>query len=278
MIFGVVFVAEAQRPSLAVDKATANAVLTASLAKDKGGVSAAQMVEALDRHLITMIVSSKRYTVVARQDLKAIMAEQELGDSGLVGSDAAEMGELRGAQYKLVTTLDHFLEAEEKATFGEVTKIKRRYQLSGQAIIYNTTTGEAIDSSNIQIEKVDIMDALPSGGGSSRLNALLPEITREFAEKTVARLLAVTFPAKVLRVTGKVLDINQGEGTFKRGDKVDVYGPDEVITDEDSGEEFTLTGDLLGTATITMVAPTISKATFNGNAEVPRGARVMKKE
>ncbi|MCL1856765.1 MAG: hypothetical protein FWF84_03870 [Kiritimatiellaeota bacterium] len=277
---GMAMVAHAQRASLAMDKATANEAMMADLAKGKSGVSAARITEALDNHLTVAVTASKRYTVVDRKNLAKIIEEQKLGESGLVSDDAAQMGNLRGAAYVLTTTLDHILESQETVTFGEVTKIKRRYQLSGQATIIDANTSEIIDASNIQIEKYDIMDAVPgaSDGGSSRLGALLPEITREFAEKTVSRLLAVTFPAKVLRVSGKVLDINQGEGFFKKGDRVDVYGEDEVIFDEDSGEEFRLTGDIIGTATITLVTPQTSKATFNGSGEVPKGARVMKKE
>ena len=270
--------AQSQRPSLAVTKAKANTTMMENF-KGKEAVSAARITEALDGHLITAIVASKRYAVVGRDSVPDVFKELEFIESGLVNADGApKMGNIKAAQYILVTTLDHFLESEEKATFDGVTKIKRRYQVSGQTKIINVETTEIIDASNIQTEKVDIVDALSGANdGSSRLSALLPEITRDFAEKTVSRLLAVTYPAKVLRVSGKVLDINQGEGFFKKGDLVDVYGEDEVVIDEDSGEEFRLTGDILGTATITMVSPTTSKATYNGKGEVTKGARVMKK-
>jgi len=275
--------AGAQRPSLAVDKPTINRTLSETLARTPAGVSATQLAEALDAHIITAVTASKRYVVVGRAELKNILDEQELAGSGFVETDAAEIARLRGAKYKIVTTLDHFQEERERMTFKdgprEYTKIKLRYQISGQSRVYDTTTGEIIDSSNIQFEKFDIMEAVPGAAdnGAYRLKALLPELTREFATKTVSRLLAATYPAKVLRVSGKALDINQGEGFFVMDEIVDVYGPEVKVKDRDTGVTMSLPGDYLGTAKITMVAPTTSKATFSGAAVVEAGARIIKK-
>ena len=63
------------------------------------------------------ITASRKFTIVGRQDLKTLLDEQDLGQSGVVNQEsAAQLGEVKGAKYKLVTVVDHF--QEETARLG----------------------------------------------------------------------------------------------------------------------------------------------------------------
>ena len=268
----------AQRQTIAVDKVKANETLVRELAKDARGVQSGRIVEAMDRHLMVSIASSRKFTVVGRTDLKTLLEEQDLGQSGNVNAEtAAQVGELKGAKYKLVTTVDHFQEETDQATFEGVTKLKRRFQLSAQAIVYDTTTGEQLDASNILVEKVDIVDLSPgvSNRPGARTDELMPLITKELADKTVARLVEVVFPAKVIDVDDDVITINRGEGFFKKGDIISIFAPGKTVTDPDTGEKITIKGKSVGTAKIIDVDPATAQAQVKG-IDVKVGAQVSK--
>lgn len=280
-IFALALPLFAQRQTIAVDKVKASASLTADISKDNRSIQASRIVEAMDRHLITAITASRKFTVVGRQDLKAILDEQDLGQSGIVNQEsAAQLGEVKGAKFKLVTVVDHFQEETARATFSEGEKLKRRFQLSAQATIYDTSTGEVLDASNIQVEKVDVISVDPgtSNRTGGRTDELMPLITRELAEKTTARLIDVLFPAKIIDVDGTTITINRGEGFFAQGDVVTLFSQGKTVTDPDTGEKMTIKGKAIGTARITSVEPTNAQAELAPNVTAAVGAQVKKQE
>jgi curli biogenesis system outer membrane secretion channel CsgG len=259
----------------------ASTSLTADIAKDNRAIQCARIVEAMDRHLISAITSSRKFTIVGRQDLKAILDEQDLGQSGIVNQDtAAQLGEVKGAKYKLVTVVDHFQEETARAVFNENEKMKRRFQISAQATIYDTSTGEVLDASNIQVEKVDVISIDPgtSNRTGGRTDELMPLVTRELAEKTSARLIDVLFPAKIIDVDGTTITINRGEGFFTQGDVVTLFSQGKTVVDPDTGEKMTIKGKVIGTARITSVEPTNAQAQLAPNVIVAVGAQVKKQE
>jgi curli biogenesis system outer membrane secretion channel CsgG len=281
LILATALPAVAQRQTLAVDKVKASTSLTADIAKDNRAIQCARIVEAMDRHLISAITSSRKFTIVGRQDLKAILDEQDLGQSGIVNQDtAAQLGEVKGAKYKLVTVVDHFQEETARAVFNENEKLKRRFQISAQATIYDTSTGEVLDASNIQVEKVDVISIDPgtSNRTGGRTDELMPLVTRELAEKTCARLIDVLFPAKIIDVDGTTITINRGEGFFAQGDVVTIFSQGKTVVDPDTGEKMAIKGKVIGTARITSVEPTNAQAELAANIIVTVGAQVKKQE
>jgi len=281
LLFATILPAFAQRQTLAVDKVKASTSLTADIAKDNRGIQCARIVESMDRHIISAITSSRKFTIVGRQDLKTILDEQDLGQSGIVNQEtAAQLGEVKGAKYKLVTVVDHFQEETARATFNEGEKLKRRFQVSAQATIYDTSTGEVLDASNIQVEKVDVIGIDPgtSNRQGGRTDELMPLVTRELAEKTTARLIDVLFPAKIIDVDGTTITINRGEGFFKQDDVITLFSKGKTVVDPDTGEKMTIKGKPIGTARITSVDPTNAQAELAPNVTATVGAQVKKQE
>jgi len=281
LVLATTFPVFAQRQTIAVDKVKASASLTADIAKDTRAGQCARIVEAMDRHLITAITASRKFTVVGRQDLKAILDEQDLGQSGIINPDtAAQLGEVKGAKYKLVTVVDHFQEETARAVFNENEKLKRRFQVSAQATIYDTSTGEVLDASNIQVEKVDVISIDPGTSNQigGRTDELMPLVTRELAEKTTARLIDVLFPAKIIDVEDATITINRGEGFFVTGDVVTIFAKGKTVVDPDTGEKITIKGKTIGTARITSVDPTTAQAELAPHVIATVGAQVKKQE
>ena len=254
------------RPTIAVFPA----VTTDALRKDiKDASQMDRVVESLNEYVLATITSTRKFTPLARGDAEMDKAIEESG----MGKIFDDQPIIKGATYSVFIKLDSFLDNEEKV--GNL--VKRRLQLAGTVKIYENATTKLLDMSKILKEEVDITQ-VSAGVNAARLNALLTQITDNFAVDSVERLLSVTFPVKVLNVDDSDITINLGGDFFKVDEIVDIFGPSKTIEDEETGEKISIKGKLIGTATITSVEPNYSQAKINGKVEVTKSAEVRKQQ
>lgn len=286
--FGVLLagslLAQGGRETLAVATVGATEALKADMGRRGMAASFKRVLESLDQHLVTSLAQSRKFTIVGRKGLlKDVLGEQDLAESGLVAADdAPELGQLKGAKYTLTITMDSFLENREIAAFAEGRKMKRRFQLSAQAVIVDTTTGEIFDTANVQLDKIDIVD-LPDNVSETeigaRTDALMPALARELAAKVAATTVAAVFPIKVIDIEDEtVLTLNRGDSFFTVGDTVQLYGASRTITDPDTGEVIKRKGRPVGTARITSVEPAYSQAEVIEDKGIKVGCQASKLE
>src|SRR5688572_1542002 len=121
-----------KREVLAIGKIEPTKALADDMQRKGKGVEMRRVIESLDGHLISALAQTRKFTLVGRSDLGDLMKEQDLGDSGIVDPGTApERGKVKGAKFRLVTTVDGFLDQNTEATFDTGRKgIKRRFQLS----------------------------------------------------------------------------------------------------------------------------------------------------
>jgi curli biogenesis system outer membrane secretion channel CsgG len=274
--------AQGAKETLAVATVASTPALKTDVEQRGMAASFNRVLESLDQHLVTSLAQSRKFTVVGRKGLlKDVIAEQDLGQSGLANADTApELGQLKGAKYTLTTTVDSFLENHEVAAFAEGRKLKRRFQISAQAVIVDTTTGEVFDTANIQLDKIDIVD-LPANVAESmtgsRTDELMPLLAKELGAKIAANTVAAVFPVKVVDVEDeKTLTLNRGASFFAVGDQVELYGPSKTITDPDTGAVIKRKGKPVGKARVTSVEPDYSQAEVFENTGVKVGCQATK--
>jgi len=244
--------------------------------------SFARVLESLDQHVVASLTQTRKFTIVGRKGLlKDVIGEQDLAQSGMVKAETGpEAGQLKGAKYTLTVTMDGFLENREVAAFAEGRKMKRRFQLSAQSVIVDTTTGEVFDTANVQLEKIDIVD-LPANVSETdvgaRTDELMPILARELSEKIANLAVASIFPVKVIDIEDeKVLTLNRGASLFAEGDLVEIFGVSRTITDPDTGNVIKRKGKLVGKARITSVEPAYSQAEVIENNGVKVGCQATK--
>lgn len=259
------------KPGLVVNKAAATPALSADVQQRGMAMTFDRVLQSLDGHLSATAVGSRKFTVLERGD-----------DLNTVLDDPAKLGQelkLRPSDYALLIKLDSFVDAKDSLADGDAVLVKRRFQLSGQVRIVGGTTAEILDMSNLQVEKVDVVqsdNAVRTNQQDARLDEMMPQLAREFAEKSFARLMGVAFPAKVLDAEDGVITINRGEGFFAAGDKVQIFGKAKTIVDEDTGETMKIKGKVVGSATVTSVEPNYAQAKADGAFTVTAGAEVRK--
>lgn len=256
--------AQGKKEVLAIGKVEPTKALAEDMQRKGKTVEMRRVIEAMDGHLISALAQTRKFTLVGRSDLADLLKEQDLGDSGVIDAGtAAEKGKVKGAKFRLVTTVDSFLEENVETVFAGTGRkgTKRRFQLSAQAKVYDASTGELLEAPNIQIEKLDaIIGDGTQVSDAKRTDELMPALAREMAEKVAIRVVDVAFPVKVIDVEEKTVTLNRGDGGgIKVGEVWSVFGPAKSITDPDTGTVIKRKGKLLGKIRITSVDPDSSQ-------------------
>ncbi len=213
--------------------------------------------------LVTALVKSGRYTVIERQNLDKILAEQKLGASGLVTpQSAAQIGKLLGVELAIVGTVTEF--GYKKSDIGGRVKGIGLGLKSQSAVVavdvrfINTTTGEIIKAESVRKEKSKKGLSFSSlkfnfHNRSQFDQSLVGKATRE-AINEIVKLVDQTaqnlqWEGKVIKATasGQVY-INKGSlSGVKIGDIFSVYRKGEALIDPDTGLSLGAEEEKIGT-------------------------------
>jgi len=271
-----------KREVLAVGHFDATEALRADMEGRHKGLELQRFVQSLDGHFISALAQTRKFTIVGRSDLKEVLKEQDLFNSGIIDpSTAAEPGKIKGAKYRLVTSLDSFLDTKETQDFGNGRHgFRRRIQFSAQVKIYDASTGELLEAPNIQHERVEVLTGNTGQNlGEERTDEQLPKAARDFAQKVVSRVVDSLYPARIIDVDETQVTINRGEEAgYKVGDVLNVYGPSKTITDEDTGQVIKRKGTLLGKVRVTSVEPTYTQGEIVDGKSIVKNSLVRPAE
>lgn len=272
-------VAQTGKAPLAVSTIKAAPSLATAMESAGKANSLARVLDTYDSQLIDRLNASRKFEIVGRSDLKSILQEQELAASGNVAPDdpnAAQAGQLAGAKYLLVATIDDFEDATERIDLPNLNRVgyKRKIRVSTTARIYDSTSGKLMESVNVSMEqKADRMDREQIERNAEQTDALLLDITRESAERIATRVADIVFPIRVLVKRDTQITINRGEGTgVEVGQLFDVFAQGETLVDPDTGEVLGTEEVNVGRARITAVRPKFSMAELIEDVGVDKGA------
>ena len=240
-------------------------------------LSLGRAVEAFDSQLIAQVNATRKFEIVGRSDLKEVLKEQELGQSGNVDAKtAAQGGKLAGAKYLLVTTIDDFEDSTERMEFKSLNKVglKRKIRVGAVAKIYDSSTGKLLESANIKTEKKDDRtDSTELQNNAELTDALLKDAVQETAAKVATRVADVVFPVRVLAKRDKQITVNRGEGAgVEVGQVWNVYEQREELIDPDTKESLGREEVAVGKARITSVTPKTSTAEILEDTGINKGA------
>lgn len=271
--------AQSGKAPLAVSAIEPLPSLSKAMTASGKGNSLARVVEAYDSQLIDRLNASRKFEIVGRSDLKAVLKEQELAGSGNVAANdpnAAQAGQLAAAKYLLVATIDDFEDTTEKMEFENMDRVgfKRKIRLSTTAKIYDSSTGKLMESTNVRLEKKDDrMDRSDIQRNAEATDVLLLEITRAASEQIATRVADLVFPVRVLVKRDTQITINRGDGAgVSVGQLFNVFAQGEELVDPDTGEVLGREEILVGKARIVSVQPKFSTAEILEDVGITKGA------
>ncbi len=248
-----------------------------------------QMGWGMQEMMCTSLVSTGKFTVLERQDLDAIMAEQDLGASGRTGKgSAAAIGKLGKSQILISGAVTEFEEKKggEGGGIGfKGFRIGGSHEQAHVAInvrIYDTTSGEVLDS--IRVTGTADAGGLKLGYSSSDFGGdlggfrktPLGEATQEAIDEAVqriaSRLKSVPWQGKLIKATPSKVYINSGsKGGMDDGMEFDVYRPGEELVDPDTGMTLGAETEKIGRVKVTSVKEKYSIGKIVSGSDMQRG-------
>lgn len=267
----------AQRETLGIGPVTPTPSLKETVQKAAKSLSLGRLVESLDSQLMDRFNATRKFDLVSRSDLLPVLKEQDLGASAnLDPATVARVGQITGAKYLLVTTLDNFqdLSRKEELRIQREIVIAREIRISAVGKVYDTTTAKLLESANFQIatNRVDTQFSTAEVDGN-RTDDLLVALSRELAERIANRVADVIFPAKVLTKRDKQIMINRGDGTSVAVGQVwDIFALGEELIDPDTKRSLGREEVLVGKARVVRVQPLTATAELLEDNGVAVGA------
>ena len=262
--------ADGSKARLAVTKVVATDALVKTL-KSKGGANSLDRVlESMNANLSSALLSTRKFEVLTRSDIDALVAEQQFGESGNVdGKSAPKAGNFKGAQYIVTVLIDDYQDYMRKREFASINKRTetRIIRYGAVANLIDATSGSIKETANFVISNEGRSDE--DGGGATSggdlTDSVISALTRSMCEDIALRISDVIFPAKIIGKTGSSVTFNRGEGSgVKVGDIFEVFALGESMIDPDTGEDLGAEETLIGTVKVTSVLPKFSKAAIVG--------------
>ncbi len=239
--------------------------------------------------MATALIDTGQFTVLERQDLSSVMAEQDLGASGRAASgSSAAVGQLARAQILISGAVTEFEEKKggEGAGIGfKGFRIGGSHEQAHVAInvrIYDTTTGEVLDSLRVAGSadagglKIGYSNADFGGdlGGFRKtpLGQATQQAIDEAVKKIASRLKGVPWQGKLIKASPSQVYINAGsEGGVSSGMEFDVYRSGEALLDPDTGLNLGAETEKIGRVRVGDVKEKFSIAEIVSGSDMQRG-------
>ncbi|MCI0414049.1 hypothetical protein L0222_14780 [bacterium] len=227
--------------------------------------------EAANDEFVTQLVQSGAFSVIERQQLQTVLAEQGLGASGAVTpSTAPKIGKLLGVQLLFTGSITAFSIKTTKAGFGGIGGSFTKAESKLDVRMIDTTTGEILlvatgkgdkKMGGVGIKGFDFEQNYDEGVAHEALRPAIEQVTQQvLAQKDkLANLAPAAGAGKVLQVkspTQIYIDGGQ-EGGLNVGDTFAVYRVTEEIKDEDGNVLDSVTekvGEIVVTKVLTKSA------------------------
>ncbi len=267
------------KSTLAITKVSATKAIENAMKSNGSTATFNRVVEAIDVNLLSAFNDTRKFKIVSRSDLDAVMKEQSLADSGLVSisdSNAAKMGQLLGAKYIVTVSVDDFQDFIDRASFATLAKSdeNRTIRIGAIAKIIDSSTSSILETVNVIVKKRSYVSksniAQHSGGSQSDDSIAL--LTRDISSQIANRVADIIFPPKVIGKTGKIVTFNRGDGTGVRvGDEYSIFALGEEMVDPDTGEKLGAEEVDVGKMRVISITPKFSKGTLLEDNGVDKG-------
>ena len=248
----------------------------------KGQVS---LDDGMADQLTDALIQSGRFTVVERQTLGDVTAEQNLAASGRAEkSKSAQTGKLTSAQILIKGTVTEF---ENKSAgsgtgigFGGIQLANKREEAHVGLIIrlIDTTTSQVLDSQRIEGKAeaggagIGVNVGGVSFGSSGFKKTPLGKATQIAIDNAVAAIVAklknVPFQGRIIKVSGDDVYVSGGKNSgMSTDDAFTVYSVGEALVDPSTGEQLGSEETKKGIVKVYQVEEKFAKAKADGKLE-----------
>lgn len=230
--------------------------------ENKSGAAASD-VDTLRDRITSLIVNTRKFDVVERENIQKLMKEQNLAAQGVTDAeDAPAQGKMKAAGYIFYGTVLSYGKDEDRANLGEAgSSAKYQAKIEIEVRLANAETGKILSS---QVVQSIAATRQVNAAGTSSVGNKHQQAARD-ALATVSReatffLLDQAYPVKVLSVGDEDITVNVNRSLVLEDELFDVYEAPTYEEDEDTHEMIPVDGKRIGRVAITEVGAKTSKA------------------
>ena len=225
-----------------------------------------EFARTLTEMLTTTLVSTDRFVVLERQQMQAIIAEQDLNTSGRVNKETgAQQGHIIGAQAMITGDISGYSYTQQ-ALGGSTLNVVRGLKLSGSRVsamvnidlrMVDAATGEVLGAAKgsgstsatgvaADLTKED-QQISSSGSWATPLGEASRGAIKKAVEQLIAGMREPKWSAKIVDVRDGVVYLNAGkDGGVETGLVLEVYETQPALIDPDTGKNLGAPDKLLG--------------------------------
>lgn len=249
--------------------------LNKTLAGSDQGLAVERACETIEGQLMDALQNTRKFEIVARQDLTDLLKEQQLTPGVIIDNTdpkAAVPAKIKGLQYLVMVTIDDFVDTEQSVTSPDMGfgVSRRNMRMSAVVRVYNTSTGVLLESMIVPVQ-TDAAGAARMAEGVSVKNpkavddSIYVGLVNQLSRAVAQRVVDAIFPAKVIAVTGDFVTLNRGAGTMiDRNQLWEVFSVGQELKDPDTGEVLGKEEMKIAEIVISDVLPKFSKGQVYG--------------
>jgi len=218
----------------------------------------------------TQLVQSSRFTVIERQEIERITAEQGLALSGAITpAQAARVGQLLGVELAVFGTITEFGEQNRRVGIGRLAVNRRRARVVVDVRFVDTTTGEIVYAQSHEGAESELGLDTAAGNldfsnveawGNTRMGKAAEEAAGKVARYAAERVTNAAWHGTVLSVAtdGPYCYIKPGaRAGLIPGNVLFVYREGQELIDPDTG--LVLGSETRRIAKIQIIDPSIGE-------------------
>ena len=227
------------------------------------GTVDSQQIETLRTRIQNRVVGTRKFEVTERQQLKQLLAELTLTDSGVTNGDdagAPRSGMLKAAVYTLYGSILSWNFVERDGGGEGVSLKTKTARIELQLKIADVETGKILADKIVTGYGFSKMRTAGGAIGHASTDGAMREAIDNVAAVAVDTLRDHCYPAKIVRVGKSSVTVNLTQGEVKEGDVFEVVKAAKPIRDPDTGTYLGCDGDEIGRVEITSTGPMTSKA------------------
>lgn len=229
--------------------------------------------------LETQLIKTQRFTVMERNRVDEILAEQGLNNEFGDAQTAQGGFNVGGVDYLVYGAITKFGQTQKVMATGGFSTAQLITEFVADIKIVDASTGEIRKAETAEVE-LKTAGAVATGDfASGNADAdPLSDAQRVAAKKVAAIIATGIFPLEVVR-GGQTIYLNYGDAILDEGDVLAVFRPGEELIDEATGINLGSEETVVGSIKITETTGSFSKASLISGSQPERGdlARIDKK-
>lgn len=218
------------------------------------------------------LIGTRKFEVVERQNLKQILSEIQLKDSGFTNpNNAPQDGQLLAAGYIIYGRVLFYAADARQAEIVGLTAARRRLSVELQLKIADAETGRILADKIVRGESMRtarISSEVAVAGETRPGDGMMRDAVEDAAAQAVDQLRDLCYPAKIIRVDDTEVTANMTSEEVSEGDIFTVYANAEPIFDPDTGVYLGTEGKRIGRLRVDATGPMTSKLVPVGGVPV----------